>query len=467
MRRAGRNLLIIDKTPPMRVEGRIYAGPGVEVEESAASQLAAAATLPGVRHAVATPDIHPGFGVPIGAVIGMKAAVIPAAVGYDINCGMRLLSTPLDADDLPIDLLVKQIMPAIPLGEGKTNIRFAGKDLEEILSHGLEGLIGVMEHGSFRKEHTDLADGLDLEIERGTVERVEHGGSLGGDASALPRRALERGAGQFATLGGGNHFIEIQKVTDIYDPALAASWGIREGQGVIMLHSGSRGLGHETGGHFMKLAAAYDAEHGLFHPGRDLAWLPADSPEAKAYMGAMNAAANFAYANRHLMAMLVRRAFRNSTGLHAATVYDVSHNMAGIETHGSEELVVHRKGATRAAAGQPVLIPGSMGTASYLLAGEAGSSAALCSVNHGAGRVMSRSAAGGGRSRKRRGKGRITFDELMDSMRGIRLVAGDRRSVLEEAPMAYKDIEAVIDTVTSSGFARRVARMRPLAVLKG
>jgi tRNA-splicing ligase RtcB len=232
----------------------------------------------------------------------------------------------------------------------------------------------------------------------------------------------------------------------------------------------------------MRLGHEYDIREGLEHPNRDLAWLPLASAEGRAYLGAMNAAANFAFVNRHLMAMLVRRALRNVTGANLRTVYDVAHNIARLERHGADTLMVHRKGATRAfladrmrgtpfdRTGQPVLVPGSMGTASYLLVGQEQNPATLCSVNHGAGRVMSRSAATGmkrhGRARKGAG-GLIDRDSFNESMRGILLVAEDWSSIREEAPAAYKDIEAVIDTVTGAGLARRVARMRPLAVMKG
>jgi tRNA-splicing ligase RtcB len=479
MKRFGKYLIIVERRPPMKVEARIYAGPGVEVEDQAVLQLKNAASLPGVVKVLATPDIHLGYGVPIGAVVAMDNAIIPAAVGYDINCGMRLMATPLDADQVPLIPVVREVHASIPLGEGKRNIRFSAGELRRVLSSGVPGLIEILADRSLELDHPELADGLDLEIEQATSERIEDCGSMRGNPDALPPRAIERGAGQLATLGGGNHFIELQKVTDLYDSKTAASWGIRKGQLTIMIHSGSRGLGHETGGHYMKLAHDYDQAMNIEHPGRDLAWLPLDSPGGEQYLGAMNAAANFAFVNRHLMAMLVRRALRNNTGAHAWSVYDVSHNMAKLERHGGQELVVHRKGATRAFTqdrmkgtqfehtGQPVLIPGSMGTASYLLTGDAKSPEALYSVNHGAGRAMSRTAAAGKGGRRGNNPGLISDDEFRESMKGIILVAEDMRSAREEAPAAYKDIEAVIDTVTSAGLARKVARMVPLAVLKG
>ncbi|MFA6034748.1 MAG: RtcB family protein, partial [Myxococcota bacterium] len=250
MRRSGKHLIILDRVPPMRVEARIYAGPGVPVEEEAAVQLANAATLPGIHTAVATPDIHVGYGVPIGSIIGMSGAIIPAAVGYDINCGMRLLATGLDADALPLEMLVREIRSVIPLGEGKKNITFSGSQFRRLLGRGMEGFIGIARERSFASEHPVLADGLDLDIEEAALERLEDRGSMDGDPDALPGRAVERGFSQLGTLGGGNHFIEIQRVTDVYDADLAGAWGVRAGEAVIMIHSGSRGLGHEAGGHF-------------------------------------------------------------------------------------------------------------------------------------------------------------------------------------------------------------------------
>jgi len=271
----------------------------------------------------------------------------------------------------------------------------------------------------------------------------------------------------------------------VLDEQAARAWDVRKGQLVVMIHSGSRGLGHEVGGHFMRLAADHDRREGLRVPNDHLAILPVDAPPGVSYLGAMNAAANYAFANRQVMAMLARAVLRRELGPAALpTLYDVAHNLASVERHGDQRLVVHRKGATRAFPagrmqgtpfadlGQPVLIPGSMGTASWLLRGVDSGARSLFSTNHGAGRVLSRTAARGFKGRGRRGSGKggggaISDEEFQRSMQGIVLLCEDPRSIKEEAPAAYKDIDAVIDTVVGAGLARPVARMLPLAVLKG
>ena len=424
---------------------------------------------------LATPDIHLGYGVPIGCVAALDGMIVPAAVGYDINCGMRLLTTPLDAAEVNAGAIARSIRRDVPLGEGKKSLKLTCNELDAVLERGLEGMLGIEpagrggRYGELRDRDEDAAD----------LERAEERGSLSGSPGAVSERAKSRGRPQLGTLGGGNHFIELQRVDRVDDADLARAFGVREGQLVVMIHSGSRGFGHQVGGDYMKLAERISGDRA---PSKHLAFLEVDSVKGGDYVGAMNAAANYAFANRQVMTTFVRAAFRAACGdIEMPCVYDVPHNMAKLETHGAETLWVHRKGATRAfgpermsgtpfaATGQPVLIPGSMGTASYLLVAGERVADSLCSVNHGAGRAMSRTAAAGKvtRSGKVLKPGLISDDDFERAMEGITLVAESRRGAREEAPQAYKDIDAVIETVVGAGLGHVVARMVPRAVLKG
>jgi len=461
--------LRLEREGDMRVEATIYATEKIGIERDAIEQLRDAARMPSVEVALATPDIHVGYGVPIGCVMATTEVVSPAAVGYDINCGMRLLSTPLEADSVDVAELARSIRRDVPLGEGRTNLRLAERDLEQVLERGVAGLAELKgplgRYGESRNPEDELAD----------IAHIEDGGSEPGDPGAVSPRALQRGAAQLGTLGGGNHFIELQVVEKVDDAAAASRLGLHEGALAVMIHSGSRGFGHQVAGDYMKLA---ERLHARESPSRHLAFLRSEEPEGRRYLGAMFAAANFAFANRQVIAAFVRRAIRAAYGRHLELplVYDVTHNMVKREEHSGRELWVHRKGATRAYppermagtpfadVGQPVLIPGSMGTASYLLLAGPGAAETLYSVNHGAGRVMSRTAAAGAR----RGRhGQITQEDLRKAMEGIVLIAEDPRGALEEAPQAYKDIDAVIEAVVGAGLARTVVRLRPRAVLKG
>jgi len=453
----------------MRVDATVFASPRVALEREALNQLIDAASLPSVVKVVATPDIHVGFGIPIGCVIGARDIVVPAAVGYDVNCGMRLLATPLQRDQVDLEKLANSIRRDIPLGEGKTNLSLSEDALRLVLDGGLSALDRVA-GGAGR-----VWECREPEEERDDLLRVEENGSLQGDSRKLSATAITRGRNQLGTLGGGNHFIEIEVVDLVEDEPAARAMGLRRDQIVVMIHSGSRGLGHQVGGDYMRLAKEA-------HGGNEsLCYLDADSSEGQNYVKAMNAAANFAFVNRQVMAMLVRRNFRHShPGISMPTVYDVPHNIAKLEEHGGEPLWVHRKGATRAfppgrmagtpfaRIGQPVLIPGSMGAASYILLCGPRAAEALFSVNHGAGRAMSRTAAAGvSRKGKVKVQARISDEEFRESMKGIVLIAEDKRTIKEEAPAAYKDIGAVIEAVVGAGLAAVVARMKPLAVLKG
>jgi tRNA-splicing ligase RtcB (3'-phosphate/5'-hydroxy nucleic acid ligase) len=458
------------------IPATVYLPEGIAPESEAIKQLADVTTIDAGGVALATPDIHVGYGVPIGSVFGSERYVSPAAVGYDVNCGMRLLTTPLAITDVDVVTLAGSIRRDIPLGEGMSNVTVSARSLGRLVAGGVPAMAELVEHEP-ELARTFIAG--DFADDR---QRIEDLGAMRGDEVAVPDRAIERGRNQLGTLGGGNHFIELQRVERVDDPEIGRRWGLREGQLVIMLHSGSRGFGHEVGGHFMKLAQTYCSRHQLVTPSKDLAYLPLDSSEGKAYLGAMQAADNFAFINRQIMAALVRRNLRHYHGaeLPVPTLYDVPHNIAKFERVGRRELCVHRKGATRAypaslmqgtpysETGQPVLIPGSMGTASYVLAGVESGAESLYSVNHGAGRVMSRTAAAGV---VKRGKvikqGQITDAEFKESMKGVHLICADRAHIKEEAPAAYKDIDAVIETVVGAGLARVVARLVPLAVLKG
>ncbi len=458
----------------MLVDAMVYTSDALAPEDEALEQLRHAASLPGVRRALATPDIHTGFGVPIGSVVALPDIVVPSAVGYDINCGMRLMTTPLSAGETDVRQLADSIRRDIPLGEGKKNLHLNNQDLKQVLERGVAGM------PDWAKRHSKLDKLWNDDEFESDLANIEDHGSMPGRAGAVSRLSIERGTGQLGTLGGGNHFIEIQKVQSVADESIARAFGIHKGQILVMIHSGSRGFGHQVGGDYMKMAAGISRGKGA---DRMLGFLQVESESGQNYISAMNAAANFAFVNRQVMALFVRKNLRHYFGdIPMPLIYDVPHNMAKLEIHGNEQLWMHRKGATRAfpeslmrgsrweETGQPVIIPGSMGTASYLLTGMESGAESLFSVNHGAGRVMSRRAAAG-KSRRRNGKvlseGIISEERFRESMKGIYLVCEDRHSVKEEAPDAYKDIDEVIRIVTGAGLARLVCRMVPLAVLKG
>lgn len=473
LKRLDENRLLLEREGDMRVEAVIYANQNIKVENESLSQLRNATLLPPVKKVLATPDIHTGYGVPIGSVVGLKDHIMPSAVGYDINCGMRLIATPLKKENIDIKTLAHSLRRDIPLGEGKDNIRLPKESLREVLNKGIRGFREIVKETPVAKLYND-------EEYENDMSKIEEQGSMGGFAEAVSSRAIDRGKNQLGTLGGGNHFIEIQLVTSIGDYATAEKFGIFKGQIVVMIHSGSRGFGHQIGDDYMPLAA--QISKGM-SPDRTLGFFHINSDEGKKYIGAMRAAANFAFVNRQVMAMLIRKNFRYYHGnIPMPLIYDVPHNIAKLELHQREEIWVHRKGATRAfpakmmrgtpfyETGQPVLIPGSMGTASYLLVGTNQAEESLYSVNHGAGRTMSRTAAAG-KIQRRSGKvikeAAISDDRFKESMKGIYLECEDSHTIKEEAPDAYKDIDEVINVVVGAGLAKIVARMVPLAVLKG
>ncbi|HEY3174396.1 MAG TPA: RtcB family protein [Candidatus Polarisedimenticolia bacterium] len=466
----------IPRRGSMRVPGRIYANErmiGAMREDQALQQVANVAALPGiVNYSIAMPDMHWGYGFPIGGVAAfdMESGVIsPGGVGYDINCGVRLLRSSLKVEQVSHRMtdLVNALFRNIPSGVGS-----ARRDIK--LSH--DEVRRVLEAGAAWAVRSGFGRPEDL-------EHVEAGGRIPGpDTDAVSDRALERGRAQLGTLGSGNHFGEIQRVAEIHDEQAASALGLFEGQVAVTLHSGSRGLGYQVCDDYLQVMLEAARRYGIELADRQLCCAPLGSPEAKRYMGAMAAAANFAFANRQMMTHWVRQTFESVLGMGPAelgldVVYDVCHNIAKVETHvvgGVEKkLCVHRKGATRAfppghpetpaayrSVGQPVLIPGDMGRYSYVLVGTMGAfRETFGSTCHGAGRRMSRSAAARG------ARGRPILRELAD--RGIIVRSESRATLLEEIPEAYKDVAEVVDVVHGAGIARKVARLVPMGVIKG
>ena len=456
----------------MRVPARLFAD--AELLEAIAhdrslEQLANVATLPGiVDAALAMPDIHQGYGFPVGGVAATDAGdgvVSPGGVGYDINCGVRLLALPLGYDELggSRERLVHELSRRVPVGTGGRGAHegLKGANLERVLSVGPRALLD------------DLGIGSEAEL-----AFTESGGRLdGADPAAVSPRALERGAGQIGTLGSGNHFLELQRVEAVYEADTAEAFGLRVGQLTVLIHSGSRGLGHQVCTDFVKRMDAGLAHYGIELPDRQLSCAPLDSAEGRDYLRAMAAAANFAWANRAALAHRVREAIDSVLGhaIAAGTrqVYDVTHNVAKLEEHGGRTVCVHRKGATRAfppghpeippeyaAAGQPVFIPGSMGTSSFVLAGRPGAmERSFGTTCHGAGRRMSRTAV-------RKAVDGVALRRQLEA-RGIVVRALSARGLAEEAPAAYKDVDHVVEIVERAGLAARVARLRPIGVVKG
>jgi tRNA-splicing ligase RtcB len=454
-----------DARADMRVPARIFASEAllraIEGDHSL-EQLQNVATLPGIVDAAyAMPDIHQGYGFPVGGLAAMElpdGVVSPGGVGYDINCGVRLLALPLTDDELGgrRQALVHELSRAIPAGAGKSAGRANGAVLDEVLR---EGARAVAERAY-------------------DVELTESEGRLpGADPATVSERARQRGAGQLGTMGSGNHFVEVQRVDRVLAPGPASTFGLGEGQITVLIHSGSRGLGHQVCTDYVRRMDAVLGRYGIELPDRQLSCAPASSPEGRAYLAAMAAAANFAFANRQEIANRVRRAIERVLDPQAAEgtrqLYDVAHNVAKVERHDGRELLVHRKGATRAfpagsddvparyrEVGQPVLIPGSMGTSSWVLAGLPGAlERSFGTTCHGAGRQLSRTAA------KKQVAGADLRRELEG--RGIVVRSASNKGLAEEAPFAYKDVEGVVEVVERAGLAQRVARLVPLGVVKG
>ncbi|MDQ3211167.1 MAG: RtcB family protein [Acidobacteriota bacterium] len=460
----------------MRVDGLVYADEKLMRDirgDESLQQVRNVAHLPGIVGAsLAMPDIHWGYGFPIGGVAATRlddGVVSPGGVGYDINCGVRLLRSGLQREAVApkLEAVVAEMYRRVPTGVGahRRDLKLTAGDLR-----------GVMERGAAWAVERGLGDRADL-------ERIEEGGCLpGADPDLVSGRAGERGQSQLGTLGSGNHFAEVQYVSEVYDPAVAAAFGLRAGQVTVMIHSGSRGLGHQVCQDHLRVMVGAVRKYGIDLPDRQLACAPVDSPEGRAYLAAMAAAANFAFANRQVMAHHVRESFASALGIRAdrtglELLYDVCHNIAKFETFNIEaretRLCVHRKGATRAyppghpetpaayrAVGQPVLIPGDMGRYSYVLAGTARAfTETFGSACHGAGRQMSR-----GEARRVKREGSV-FAEM--AARGVHVMAAGAATVAEEMPEAYKDVADVVGVVHGAGLATRVAQLKPLGVIKG
>jgi len=427
------------------------------------------AMLPGiVGPSLAMPDIHQGYGFPIGGVAATDwetGVVSPGGVGFDINCGVRLVRTNLHQEEVRAQLkqLVDQVFRDVPCGAGGTgHIQLNDKELREVLHRGARWAV---EQGM----------GVDEDIECSE----ENGRLEGADADQVSSRARERGRPQLGTLGSGNHFLEIQYVQKIFHPEAARAMGLEEGQVVVLIHCGSRGLGHQVCTDFLAEMGPAMKKYNISVPDRQLACVPIQSKEGRAYIAAMRASANFAWANRQVILHFLRGSFRKVFGNRAelATVYDVCHNIAKEEVHEVEgkkrRVLVHRKGATRAfppghpdiparyrQIGQPVLIPGSMGTASWVLVGtELAMQKTFGSVCHGAGRLLSRHAAKKGRDAKQ--------VEKQLASQGIIVRSETRDGIIEEVPEAYKNVDEVIEVVDQAGLAKKVARLRPMGVIKG
>jgi tRNA-splicing ligase RtcB len=466
---------LVPKRGSMRVPGLVFSStelmPKIK-EDQSLQQVVNVAQLPGiVKYALAMPDMHWGYGFPIGGVAAfdMEEGIIsPGGVGYDINCGVRLLTTSLPASEIKPMLkgLVTELFKAIPTGVGsRGKIRLSKKEAFRVSREGASWAVNK---------------GLGTEED---LERTEDRGAMNGaDPEAVSERAYKRGHDELGTLGSGNHFIEVQAVEEIYDQRAAHVYNLSEGQLTVLIHTGSRGFGHQICDDFLKQMGTQVSQLGIELPDRQLACAPLRSDIGRRYLSAMACAANYAWANRQILMHWTKEAFERALGMGPADIkmellYDVCHNVAKLETHvvdGKEmKLCVHRKGATRSlpaghpnvsgryeTVGQPVLIPGDMGTSSYVLAGAKGAiEETFGSTCHGAGRVLSRKQA------VKATKGRAIYRELED--RGIFVQSRGKTTLREEVSEAYKDVSLVVEAVHMAGLATKVAKMRPLGVIKG
>ena len=458
----------------MRASGRLYIDDESfdALEEGAVQQIVNVACLPGVfRYSIAMPDIHFGYGFPIGGVaaFNMRNGVVsPGGVGFDINCGVRLIKSNLGQEDIEdhLDELVDALFKNVPSGVGsKGKVKLSQEDIDDVLDYGAEWAV-------------EKGYGWDEDLE--VLE--ENGRIVAADSFEVSDKAKKRGIPQLGSLGSGNHFLEIQVVDEIYNEEVAEVYGLEKGMIVIMVHTGSRGCGHQVCSDYLRLMDKAYKNYKIDIADRQLACAPIDSKEAQSYLSAMYAAANYAWANRQMITHWIRESFEDVLGKSARDmdmqiVYDVAHNIAKEETHNFKgndvEVLVHRKGATRAfgpgreevplkyrEVGQPVLIPGTMGTASYVLHGtETAMEETFGSTAHGAGRVLSRSQA----------KKDYDPEDIVNYMKsnGIKVKATSKNVIAEEAPGAYKDVDSVVRVSDSTGIAKLVAKLRPLAVTKG
>jgi tRNA-splicing ligase RtcB len=459
----------------MRVPVRLFADSELfdaAFGDRSIEQLVNTATLPGiVKYAMALPDVHQGYGFPIGGVAGIDAddgVISPGGVGYDINCGVRLLASGVDAEEIePFrEDLMSALYQSCPSGlGGDGRVRVSKSELDNLLSNGASW---ALKQGLARRED---------------VEHTEERGNLpGADPNQVSERAKERGLSQVGSLGSGNHFLELDVIQEVYDPDVAEALNLRKGQVVVQIHCGSRGFGHQVCDDYVKSLQSAVKKYDIYLPNRQLVCAPIDSPEGQSYYGAMACAVNYAFVNRQVLAMGVREAFERVlagkvSDFDLRQVYDVAHNIAKFEQHmvngNRKRLCVHRKGATRCFppgheavpaayrdVGQPVLVPGSMGTASYVLVGQRKAmDLTFGSTCHGAGRTMSRTQA------RKEVWGHDLREELEAG--GITVRATSMKGLAEEAPLAYKDVSRVVETVHSLGLAHKVARLEPLGVVKG
>jgi len=446
--------------PDMRVPARTYISEKM-LEESfkdkSLEQLVNITALPGIqKYALAMPDMHEGYASPIGGVAAIRTSdgiISPGMCGYDINCGMKLLKSEYSEKEIKpyLESLATEIQKEVPSGLGRgRQIKLSIRQIDEILEGGIPHLVG---EGYGEKED---------------IENCEDSGKLEwADASAVSSHAKNRGRDQVGTLGSGNHFLELQKVEEFFDKETAQKFGLFKDQIVVMIHCGSRGLGHQVCTDYLReFIPLMLNKYKIEVPDREFACVPFNSPEGQRYFSAMASAANYAWSNRQMIAHFVRKAWQNVLGEKTSpltALYDVAHNIIKKEKYNINnkeiEVAVHRKGATRAFPDQPVLIPGSMGTASYILVGQKSGEEAFYSACHGAGRTMSR----------REATRRISGQEIVKSLesKGIIIKCWSSRGIAEEAPMAYKNIEDVVDVVHSAGLSKKVAELIPLAVIKG
>jgi tRNA-splicing ligase RtcB len=465
----------VPRTGAMRVPGRVFANEellGAIREDDSLGQVVNVATLPGIlKYSLAMPDIHLGYGFPIGGVAAMdvKDGVIsPGGVGYDINCGVRLVRTNLTAEEIAPRLVdvVNQLFRDVPTGVGSEGAiaKLIHEDEKRIM---VKGAAWAVSRGMGSESDLDATE------ERGAIE--------GADPSCVSEEAFRRGSRQTGTLGSGNHFLEISRVADVYDEAAAGAFGLFAGQAVLQIHTGSRGFGHQICTDYLRTMLDAARRYGIELPDRQLAAAPIASPEGQRYFAAMAAAANYAWNNRQVIMHLAKGAIEKALSigpreLGASLVWDVAHNIAKFEEHevdgAMRKVLVHRKGATRAfgpgrrelpdryrGTGQPVLIPGDMGRQSFVCVGTKAAEETWSSTCHGAGRTLSRKAA------KARARGRNIIKEL--AAKGIVIRAEGMETVAEEMPEAYKDVAEVVSVMHSAGISRRVARLVPMGVIKG
>lgn len=461
--------------PNMNVPGIIYASEKMISKilmDKSPIQVANVATLPGILKAsMAMPDIHWGYGFPIGGVAAFdvdKGVISPGGVGYDINCGVRLLRTNFKKEEIQnkVEELLNKLFSNIPSGVGSSGkLRLTFNDLDNVM---IKGVKWAVENGYGRPED---------------IETIEENGCMkGADPHSVSSRAKERGVPQLGTLGAGNHFLEIQVVEEVYNEQIAKILGLFKGQITVLIHTGSRGLGHQVASDYIEVMLNAARKYGISLIDKQLAAAPFTSPEAKRYFSAMVGAANYAWVNRQLITHWTRESFKDvfkkpDREMGLEIIYDVAHNIAKVEEHivdGKKvKVVVHRKGATRAfppnhneipakykSIGQPVLVPGDMGRYSFVLVGtNKAMSETFGSTCHGAGRVMSRSQA------LREEQANAIVDSL--NKKGIKIRAESKKTIVEESPEAYKDVQDVVDVLQEEGISTKIAKLRPIAVMKG